>query len=93
MLMLFILPTGINIYFVELYKNIFLNFRFPQVAGIEFGFIQMQDQYTESLEIFIKVQGQYLGRKKVYLLAIKEYIGNVRLISFEYVLNKVIVLC
>lgn len=51
MLMLFILPTGINIYFVELYKNIFLNFRFPQVAGIEFGFIQMQDQYTESLEI------------------------------------------
>lgn len=29
MLMLFILPTGIiNIYFVELYKNIFLNFDF-----------------------------------------------------------------
>lgn len=61
----------------------FLHFRFPQVAGIEFGFDPDAEPGHRVIRDTVKVQGQYLRRKKAYLLAIKEYIANVRSVSFE----------
>ncbi|XP_012880689.1 PREDICTED: 5'-nucleotidase-like [Dipodomys ordii] len=58
------------------YKYPALDGRFPQVAGIEFGFDPDAEPGHRIIRDTVKVQGQYLQKKKVYLLAIKEYIAN-----------------
>ncbi|KAM9254036.1 snake venom 5'-nucleotidase-like [Dugong dugon] len=58
------------------YKYPALDGRFPQVAGIEFGFDPDAEPGHRIIRDTVKVQGQYLRKKKVYLLAIKEYIAN-----------------
>uniref|UniRef100_A0A8C5KQG2 Ecto-5'-nucleotidase n=1 Tax=Jaculus jaculus TaxID=51337 RepID=A0A8C5KQG2_JACJA len=58
------------------YKYPALDGRFPQVAGIEFGFDPEAEPGHRVIRDTVKVQGQYLRKKKVYLLAIKEYIAN-----------------
>ncbi|XP_012639516.1 snake venom 5'-nucleotidase-like [Microcebus murinus] len=58
------------------YKYPALDGRFPQVAGIEFGFDPDAEPGHRIIRDTVKVQGQYLRKKKIYLLAIKEYIAN-----------------
>ncbi|XP_028638873.1 snake venom 5'-nucleotidase-like [Grammomys surdaster] len=58
------------------YKYPALDGRFPQVAGIEFGFDPDAEPGHRVIRDTVKVQGQYLQKKKVYLLAVKEYIAN-----------------
>ncbi|KAM6156520.1 LOW QUALITY PROTEIN: mannosylglucosyl-3-phosphoglycerate phosphatase-like [Erethizon dorsatum] len=58
------------------YKYPALDGRFPQVAGIEFGFDPDAEPGHRIIRDTVKVQGQYLRKKKKYLLAIKEYIAN-----------------
>uniref|UniRef100_A0A2K6G2M8 Ecto-5'-nucleotidase n=1 Tax=Propithecus coquereli TaxID=379532 RepID=A0A2K6G2M8_PROCO len=58
------------------YKYPALDGRFPQVAGIEFGFDPDAEPGHRIIRGTVKVQGQYLRKKKVYLLSIKEYIAN-----------------
>ncbi|XP_038621776.1 mannosylglucosyl-3-phosphoglycerate phosphatase-like isoform X1 [Tachyglossus aculeatus] len=58
------------------YKYPDLDGRFPQVAGIEFGFDPNAEPGHRVIRDTVKIQGQYLRKNKVYLLAIKEYIAN-----------------
>ncbi|XP_072461140.1 mannosylglucosyl-3-phosphoglycerate phosphatase-like [Notamacropus eugenii] len=58
------------------YKYPDLDGRFPQVAGMEFGFDPDAEPGHRIIRDTVKIQGQYLRKKQVYLLAIKEYIAN-----------------
>ncbi|XP_043833537.1 mannosylglucosyl-3-phosphoglycerate phosphatase-like [Dromiciops gliroides] len=58
------------------YKYPDLDGRFPQVAGMEFGFDPEAEPGHRIIRDTVKIQGQYLRKKQVYLLAIKEYIAN-----------------
>ncbi|XP_054842673.1 trifunctional nucleotide phosphoesterase protein YfkN-like [Eublepharis macularius] len=53
-----------------------LDGRFPQVAGIEFGFDPNAEPGHRILRDSVKIQGQYLRRKHIYRLAVKEYLAN-----------------
>ncbi|XP_077203337.1 snake venom 5'-nucleotidase-like isoform X2 [Paroedura picta] len=53
-----------------------LDGRFPQVAGIEFGFDPNAKPGHRILRDSVKVQGQHLKMKHIYQLAIKEYLAN-----------------
>ncbi|XP_067851404.1 trifunctional nucleotide phosphoesterase protein YfkN-like isoform X1 [Heptranchias perlo] len=54
-----------------------LDGRFPQVAGLEFGFDPSAEPGHRIVVDSVKVQGQYLDRNRTYLLAIKEYLAKV----------------
>ncbi|XP_048458433.1 trifunctional nucleotide phosphoesterase protein YfkN-like isoform X3 [Rhincodon typus] len=53
-----------------------LDGRFPQVAGLEFGFDPSAEPGHRIVADSVKVQGQYLDRNRTYLLAIKEYLAK-----------------
>ncbi|XP_038646944.1 mannosylglucosyl-3-phosphoglycerate phosphatase-like isoform X5 [Scyliorhinus canicula] len=53
-----------------------LDGRFPQVAGLEFGFDPSAEPGHRIVVDSVKVQGQYLDRNRTYLLAIKEYLAK-----------------
>ncbi|XP_014352103.1 trifunctional nucleotide phosphoesterase protein YfkN-like [Latimeria chalumnae] len=51
-----------------------LDGRFPQVAGIEFGFDPDARTGQRVIADSVKIQGQHLEKNKVYMVAIKEYL-------------------
>ncbi|XP_036382207.1 snake venom 5'-nucleotidase-like [Megalops cyprinoides] len=51
-----------------------LDGRFPQVAGIQFGFDPSAEPGHRVVEETIKIQGQRLEKDKKYLVAMKEYL-------------------
>uniref|UniRef100_UPI00398EC83B mannosylglucosyl-3-phosphoglycerate phosphatase-like isoform X1 n=1 Tax=Pristiophorus japonicus TaxID=55135 RepID=UPI00398EC83B len=53
-----------------------LDGRFPQVAGLEFGFDPSAEPGNRIVVDSVKIQGQYLDRNRTYLLAIKEYLAK-----------------
>ncbi|CAM2114073.1 mannosylglucosyl-3-phosphoglycerate phosphatase-like [Caretta caretta] len=58
------------------YRYPALDGRFPQVAGMEFGFDPNAEPGHRIIRDSVKIQGQYLKKNKVYQLAIKEYLAN-----------------
>ncbi|XP_061464580.1 trifunctional nucleotide phosphoesterase protein YfkN-like [Rhineura floridana] len=58
------------------YRYPALDGRFPQVAGMEFGFDPNAEPGHRILRDSVKIQGQYLKKNHVYQLAIKEYLAN-----------------
>lgn len=56
---------------------VFLTSRFPQVAGIEFGFHPDAEPGHRTVGDSVKDQGLYLKDSKVYHLVIKKYLANV----------------
>ncbi|XP_024050518.1 uncharacterized protein LOC112103131 [Terrapene carolina triunguis] len=57
------------------YRYPALDGRFPQVAGMEFGFDPNAEPRHRIIRDSVKIQGQYLKKNKVYQLAIKEYLA------------------
>ncbi|KAJ8414026.1 hypothetical protein AAFF_G00066240 [Aldrovandia affinis] len=53
-----------------------LDGRFPQVAGIQFGFDPQGNPGCRVVEETIKVQGQNLDKDRKYLVAMKEYLAK-----------------
>ncbi|KAJ6669886.1 hypothetical protein lerEdw1_000435 [Lerista edwardsae] len=58
------------------YRYPALDGRFPQVAGMEFGFDPDAEPGQRILRDSVKIQGQYLEKDRIYRLAIKEYLAN-----------------
>uniref|UniRef100_A0A4W3K413 Snake venom 5'-nucleotidase-like n=1 Tax=Callorhinchus milii TaxID=7868 RepID=A0A4W3K413_CALMI len=50
--------------------------RFPQVAGLEFGFDPSAQPGHRIVVDSVKIQGQYPDSNRIYLLAIKEYLAK-----------------
>ena len=69
-------------------KNMYwyCDIRFPQVAGIQFGFDPNKKPGARVIAKTVKVQGKILDKARRYLVAMKEYLTKVFLHTFPLLL-------